>query len=158
MGIVTRAATFDDAQLVADLTRSCWADKIVTTSSGHHESADRVLDHLRFGGAFILELEGAPVGSVRWLPLEEDPDTWEILRMGVLPGHRGENLSQHLLESVIHHAQDSGATELRLAIRGNQPMLVDYYAALGFEPAHELEHSFAGDAEPMPCVMRRVLG
>ena len=157
MGIVTRPAGHEDAQLVADLTRRCWADKIVSSSSGHHESAESVLSHLQMGGAFVLEVDGAPTGSVRWLPLESDPDSWEILRMGVLPGHRGRNLSQHLLEAVIHHAQDSGACELRLAVRGDQPMLVDYYAALGFEPAHELEHSFAGDAEPMPCVMRRLL-
>ncbi|MFD2368308.1 GNAT family N-acetyltransferase [Pseudoduganella sp. GCM10020061] len=157
MGIVVRAASDDDAQLIADLTRASWAGKIVETSSGHNETAEQVASDLRHGGAFILLSDGEPVGSVRWLPLDLDPDVWEIVRMGVLPGYRGANLSQHLLEAVIHAAYDRSATELRLAIRGDQPMLIDFYAAMQFELADELEHSHAGDAEPSPRVMRRHL-
>ena len=157
MGIVVRAALDEDAQLIADLTRASWAGKIVETSDGHHETAEQVSDDLRHGGGFILLSDDEPVGSVRWLPLDTDPDAWEIVRMGVLPSHRGANLSQHLLESVVHHALERHATELRLAVRGDQPMLIDFYAAMEFEPADELEHSHAGDAEPSPRVMRRLL-
>ncbi|HEU4851333.1 MAG TPA: GNAT family N-acetyltransferase [Telluria sp.] len=157
MGIVVRAAVDGDAGLIASLTRACWAGKIVPSSSGHHETAETVAGDLRHGGAFILLSDDEPVGSVRWLPLDLDPDVWEIVRMGILPGHRGGNLSQHLLEAVVHTALESGATELRLAIRGDQPMLIDFYSAMEFELADELEHSHAGDAEPSPRVMRRML-
>ena len=157
MGIVVRPAVDADAQLIADLTRASWAGKIVDSSSGHRETAEQVASDLRHGGAFILQSAGDPVGSVRWLPLDLDPDVWEIVRMGILPLYRGRSLSQHLLEAVIHHALERGATELRLAIRGDQPLLIDFYAAMEFELADELEHSHARDAEPSPRVMRRFL-
>ena len=157
MNIVVREAVNDDAQLIANLTRAAWAGKVSITSSGHRETAFQVGGHLRNGGAFILLADGAAVGSVRWLPLDTDPDVWEILRLGVLPEWRGSHLSQHLLEAVIHHGLESGAEELRLALRQDQPKLLDFYAAFEFEPAQELEYSHANRSEPPPSVMRRLL-
>jgi GNAT superfamily N-acetyltransferase len=157
MSIVVRAATDEDAQLIAELTRAAWAGKVNPRSSGHRETAVHVAEHLRSGGGFILMLDGEAVGSVRWGPHDEDPDIWEILRMGVLPHCRGSNLSMHLLEAVIHHGLECNAQELRLAVRGDQPKLLDFYAAFAFELAEELEYSHANPAEPAPLVMRRFL-
>jgi ribosomal protein S18 acetylase RimI-like enzyme len=157
MDILVREATADDAQLIADLTRSAWAGKVSVTSSGHRETAVKVADHLRDGGGFILLDGDTPIGSVRWLPLDAEPDVWEILRMGVLPAYRGTNLSQHLLEAVIHHALAAGIEELRLAVRSDQPKLIDFYTAFQFQLAEELEYSHANPLEPAPLVMRRLL-
>ena len=157
MSIVVRAAADQDAQLIADLTRAAWAGKVGVTSSGHRETAVHVAEQLRAGGGFILMLDGVAVGSVRWGRHDHDPDIWEILRMGVLPHCRGSNLSMHLLEAVIHHGLESNAQELRLAVRADQPKLLDFYAAFAFEPAEELEYSHANPAEPAPMVMRRFL-
>ncbi|TFW10065.1 GNAT family N-acetyltransferase, partial [Oxalobacteraceae bacterium OM1] len=122
------------------------------------ETAVRVREHLQEGGGFVLLRDEEAIGSVRWLPLEGHPDVWEILRMGVLPLYRGEHLSQHLLEAVIHEAQTAGVDELRLGVRSDQPRLLDLYAAYGFELAPELEYTHANPAEPAPTVMRRILG
>ncbi|MFL6656855.1 MAG: GNAT family N-acetyltransferase [Massilia sp.] len=157
MSIVVRAATDEDAHLIAELTRAAWAGKVSVSSSGHRETAQHVTEHLRAGGGFILMLGGEAVGSVRWGPHDLDPDIWEILRMGVLPSCRGSNLSQHLLEAVIHHGLESNAQELRLAVRADQPKLLDLYAAYAFELAEELEYSHANPQEPAPLVMRRFL-
>ncbi len=157
MSIVVREATAEDAPLIAELTRAAWAGKVTVTSSGHRETAQRVAEDLRGGGAFILMLAGEPVGSVRWTPHDHDHDVWEIRRMGVLPKCRGSNLSQHLLEAVIHHGLASNTGELRLAVRADQPKLLDFYAAFEFELAEELEYSHANPAEPAPLVMRRTL-
>jgi N-acetylglutamate synthase-like GNAT family acetyltransferase len=157
MNIVVRAAVDDDAALIAELTRDAWAGKVAATSSGHNETTVRVAQQLRHGGGFILLADDVPVGSVRWAPQDMDPDVWEIRRIGVLPSQRGKNLSQHLLEAVIHHALESGTSELRLAVRSDQPKLLDYYAAFGFEPAEELEYTHANPSEPAPCIMRRFL-
>ena len=157
MSIVVRPASDTDAQLIADLTRACWAGKVAVSSSGHRETAQRVHEQLRAGGAFILLLHGAAVGSVRWAPHDQDQDVWEIRRMGVLPACRGSNLSQHLLEAVIHHGLACAVQELRLAVRADQPKLLDFYAAFAFELAEELEYSHANLAEPAPLVMRRRL-
>ncbi|MYM89859.1 GNAT family N-acetyltransferase [Rugamonas sp. FT82W] len=157
MNIVVREARNDDAQLIAELTRAAWAGKVSVTSSGHRETAVHVADHLRDGGGFILLVDEKPVGSVRWLPLDAEPDVWEVCRMGVLPEYRGSNLSQHLLEAVIHHGLASGVEEVRLAVRSDQPKLIDFYSAFEFELAEELEYTHANPLEPPPLVMRRML-
>ncbi|TWI66648.1 ribosomal protein S18 acetylase RimI-like enzyme [Pseudoduganella lurida] len=157
MTFVVRPADHEDAPIIAGLTRHAWAGKVSVTSSGHRETAVLVAEHLRQGGGFILAKENEPIGSVRWLPHDTEPDCWEILRMGVLPAYRGNNLSQHLLEAVIHHGIESGVGELRLAVRSDQPKLVDFYSAYEFELAGELEYSHANPLEPAPLVMRRTL-
>lgn len=157
MSLLVREACLDDAQLIADLTREAWAGKVAVTSSGHRETAVRVRQHLQAGGGFILILEDKPIGSVRWVPLEVAPDVWEITRMGVLPAYRGERLSQHLLEAVIHCALAADVRELRLAVRDDQDGLLGLYAAFGFELAPELEYTHVNPLEPAPLVMRRIL-
>lgn len=102
MDILVREATLEDAQLIADLTRAAWAGKVAITSSGHRETKVGVLPDLQSGGGFILLVNDIPAGSVRWVPLDDNADVWEIMRMGVVPAFRGHNLSQHLLEAVIH--------------------------------------------------------
>lgn len=158
MNIVVREATLDDAQLIAELTRAAWAGKVAVTSSGHRETAVRVLQDLQSGGGFILLRDDEEIGSVRWAPLESEPDVWEIMRMGVLPSYRGEHLSQHLLEAVIHRALAADVRELRLGVRADQERLLDLYSAFGFELAPEIEYTHANPLEPAPMVMRRVLG
>ena len=80
--------------------------------------------------------------------------------MGVLPAYRGQHLSQHLLEAVIHHALTVDVNELRLDVRADQTRLLDLYAAYGFElaPELELEYAYTNPIEPSPAVMRRTLG
>ena len=157
MDLIIREASLDDAQLLANLTRAAWAGKVAVTSSGHRETAVQVMEHLQHGGGLILLVDGEPVGSVRWLPLESESDVWDILRMCILPKYRGQNLSQHLLEAVIHCAQEANVRELRLAVRNDQPRLMDLYSAYGFELAPELEYAHANPLEQPPMVMRRVL-
>jgi ribosomal protein S18 acetylase RimI-like enzyme len=155
---IVREAHAGDAQLIADLTRACWANKVAPSGTGHRETAARVRQDLQQGGGFILISDDRPLGSVRWVPLETQSDIWEITRMGVLPAYRGARLSQHLLEAVIHRAQTSDAAELRLAVRADQPRLLDLYAAFGFELAPELEYPEDRRPEPPPTIMRRMLG
>lgn len=158
LNIVVREASIEDATLIADLTRAAWAGKVGVTSSGHRETAVRVLQDLQSGGGFILLRDESPIGSARWVPVEGEPEVWEIMRMGVLPAHRGERLSHYLVEAVIHRALAADVRELRLGVRADQPRLVDLYAAFGFEPAPELEYSHANPLEPAPIVMRKKVG
>jgi predicted N-acetyltransferase YhbS len=155
--MLIRQATLDDASLIAELTRAAWSELVTPTSSGHRETALQVMEHLQQGGGFILMQDEQAIGSVRWLPLETEEGVWQILRMGVLPQWRGQQLSQHLLEAVVHQAQASHIEELRLAVRYDQPRLLDLYAAFGFELALELEYAQANPDEPPPTVMRRIL-
>ncbi|MGB7481188.1 MAG: GNAT family N-acetyltransferase [Burkholderiaceae bacterium] len=155
--ILVREAGVDDAELIAQLTRISWAEKVAASSSGHREDVARVLHDLQLGGGFILQVDGQVAGSVRWLRHDYEPSVWDIVRMGVLPEFRGVGLSQHLLEAVIHHALAADVDELRLAVRTDQSRLVDLYAAFGFELAPELEYAHANPQEPAPLLMRKLL-
>jgi len=157
MDLIVREASIEDAQTIAAITSAAWAEKVAANSSGHSESADKVEQDLRLGGGFILQIDQQVAGSVRWLPMDTEHDVWEITRMGIIPAFREQNLSQHLLEAVIHQALGCDVTELRLAVRTDQPRLIDFYAALGFEIAPELEYTDSNPQEPAPAVMRRVL-
>lgn len=152
-----REATLEDAQLIASLTRAAWANRVAVTSSGHRETARSVSEHLLQGGGFILLVDGEPVGSARWLPREDNASVWEMLRIGVLPAFRGLDLSQQLVEAIIHHAYINDVEELRLAVRHDQPRLLDLYAAYEFAEAPELEYAHASPLDPPPTVMRRFL-
>jgi ribosomal protein S18 acetylase RimI-like enzyme len=157
MHLQIRVATSDDAQLIADMTRAAWAGKIAVTSSGHRETAMLVSNQLRQGGGFVLLIDDQPAGSVRWLPSDGKSNTWEILRMGLLPDFRGNDLSRNLLGAVFHHALSNGVSELQLAVRTDQPRLLDLYSAYGFEIAPELTYAHANPSEPAPIVMRKQL-
>lgn len=158
MRLQIRATTSDDAQLIADMTRAAWGGKVAATSSGHRETAILVSNQLRQGGGFILLVDDKPAGSVRWLPSDGKSNTWEILRMGLLPDFRGNDLSRNLLEAVFHHALANQVHEMRLAVRTDQPRLLDLYSTYGFEIAPGLTYSHANPSEPAPIVMRRRLG
>jgi ribosomal protein S18 acetylase RimI-like enzyme len=157
MNTQIREATLEDAQLIADLTRAAWADLVSVTSGGHRETAVSVSEHLQAGGGFILMVENQPIGSARWIPHVEDRGVWEMLRIGILPAYRGQDLSQQLVEAIIHHAYIHNVEEVRLAVRYDQPRLIDLYSAYGFKEAPELEYSHANPLEPAPTVMRRAL-
>lgn len=157
MNLQIREANVDDAALIADLTRACWAERVAASSSGHRETTERVQHDLQRGGGFVLLMESQPVGSVRWIPSDTETDVWEILRMGVLPNQRGQSLSQHLMEALIHRAQGADVNELRLAVRADQARVVDLYAVFEFELAPELEYTRANPLEEPPTVMRRWL-
>ena len=156
LNILVREAALEDAPLMAELTRASWADKVKASSSGHRETAELTLADLQRGGGFVLIVNDAPAGSVRWLPVEGEQNVWEVRRMGVMPIYRSKNLSQHLLEAVIHRAHAAGIEELRLGVRADQPRLVDFYAAFGFEVAPELEYPHDMGSEPLPTMMRRM--
>jgi ribosomal protein S18 acetylase RimI-like enzyme len=157
MNTQIREATLDDAQLIADLTRAAWADLVSVTSGGHRETAISVSEHLQSGGGFILLVDERPAGSARWVVHAEEPGIWEMLRIGIIPAYRGQDLSQQLVEAIVHHAYIHNVEEVRLAVRHDQPRLIDLYSAYGFKEAPELEYSLANPLEPAPTVMRRLL-
>ncbi|MBS1169874.1 MAG: family N-acetyltransferase [Burkholderiaceae bacterium] len=156
LNILISEASINDAPLIAELTRASWADKVNPKSSGHRETAELVQADLQRGGAFILFVNDTASGSVRWLPVEGESGVWEVRRMGVMPMYRNRNLSQYLLEAVIHRTLSADVHELRLGVRADQPRLVDFYAAFGFELAPELEYPHDMHGEPAPIMMRRI--
>lgn len=157
MKVLVREATLNDAQLIADLTRKAWKNRVTPTSAGHHETHDSVSVQLQTGGGFILLVDDVAAGSIRWISMDEDSGVWEIQRIGIVPQFCRMNLSQYLIEAIINHAKISEINELRLALHAGQDRLFDYYAAFGFESAPELEKPHREPDEPPPAILRKVL-
>ncbi len=157
MKIVVREASLEDAPLIAELTRQAWADKCPPFSGGHHDTWQKVNEDLHAGGAFILLADGIPAGSLRWAPLDEDEHIWKIRRLGIIPAFCGQNLSQHLIEAVIHHAQLCEIDELRLFLHHYLEPLTSLYEAYGFELAPEIEFPARDSMDISPITMRRIL-
>lgn len=147
-----RRAVTADAALIARLTRACWAGRVAAGSSGHLEDEARALRDLAEGGGFILEREGEAAGSVRW---SRGSEAWELMRLGILPAYRGRGLSQWLMDLVETEAQAAGAREIRLAVRTDQPRLVEVYRALGYQIDSSLRYSHANPNSEPPVVMRK---
>lgn len=155
--IIVREASLDDAELLAEMTRKAWAGKMVDRSTGHSETKDSVLNDLQQGGAFILYADGKPVGFLRWRPKTGESHIWFINRMGILPEERGQGLSEHLLEAIIHHAYMSEITEIQLALYPEHDRLVDFYAIFGFNLAPEIEIISYDPLMPDPIMLKKEL-
>ncbi len=158
-------ATLEDAALIARLTRECWVGK-PANSSGHTESVEAVEKSLREGSAIIMCLEGIAVGSVRYYPVmgESTPEVtyhgaiaWEIGRLGILPAYRGRGLSTWLMNEIMIRATSSGIEELRLAVRTDEPGLLEFYKRQGFFEDDGIKYSHANPNSQKPITMRKYL-
>ncbi len=159
-----RTATDADAELIAQLTRACWVGK-PENSSGHREDAAKVLESLRDGEAIIMELNGEPIGSVRYYPVyttlpdgsKAGPVALELGRLGILPEHRGRGLSTWLMNEVMMRAVTRGIEELRLAVRQDEPGLLEFYRRQGFFEDSSIAYNHANPNNPKPITMRKFL-
>jgi GNAT superfamily N-acetyltransferase len=169
-----RTATPEDAELIARLTRECWVGK-PEGSSGHRETAASVRQNLQDGEAIIMELAGVPVGSVRYYPVLEigangeksgpvapvvpgaHVIALEIGRLGILPEHRGRGLSTWLMNEVTMRATLRGIQELRLAVRQDEPGLLEFYKRQGFFEDASIVYNHANPHSPKPITMRKFL-
>lgn len=149
-----RPATIADAADIQRITRAAWTGRVDPGSSAYRETEDDVARDIAEGGAFILDIDGEPAGSIRYSPI---PHAWEVRRMGMAPPHRGEGYAVLLMDAVVEHARRSGVFDLRVAVRHDQPRLIRYYQQLGFTLAPGIPYAHQTPGTPAPTVLRRVL-
>jgi GNAT superfamily N-acetyltransferase len=158
-----RAATPDDAALILRITRESWTGRVDPASSAFRETEEQIAAQLADGGGLVLYVDRVAAGSVRHSPVTGDANVsphgaaWEVRRMGVLPQFRGRGYALALMNAVISRALASGICDLRLAVRADQPRLIDVYACMGFALAPEIEYAHASPGSSPPTVMRRLL-
>ncbi len=102
------------------------------SADGRATAADVGALFVRGGGAFLLRLDGEPVGSVRWVPVPHAERSWEIKRLGVLREARGLGLGERLAAAVEGAARAAGVARLQRGVRRDQPRLLDFWRTLGF--------------------------
>lgn len=150
-----RLATFADADLIARITREAWKNKVSLESGAHRETADSVLHDLQSGGGLLATINDETVASMRWF--NPAANTRELKRIGVLAEYRGRGIAQKLTIQAVQIAQQAGVTDLRLAVRVDQPQLVKAYELVGFRVDETLIYSHANPLSPPPVVMRLYL-
>ena len=123
MDVNIRQWTEADAPYAALIERACFKDAW---------SLEVVKECFRFSHflGFILEKEGEIVGYVCGSSLFEDA---ELMRIAVLPSHRGEGLGRLLLEQFIHGATERGAERMFLEVRASNEAALALYLKSGFE-------------------------
>lgn len=150
-----RYATNVDAALIANMTQAAWAGTALSSLSGSHESIERVLEDLQLGSGLVLEVDGTPIGSVRWFP---DPiaNVWEIMRLGVLPAWRRQGWGAQLMEAVEHIAREAMVPELRLFVESGQPGLVAWYERISYQVGETPDYARVGTNTP-PIMLHKLL-
>lgn len=102
---------------------------------------------------------GEAIGSGRWVrvPGPGGQGIWmEVKRIGVVPAMTGTGLGALILGALEADGQDAGMRGAQLAVRSDQPRLVDYYAALGYVLADNVDLTTMNPLEPAPFGMRKI--
>jgi putative acetyltransferase len=101
------------------------------------ETSDRlVLEHpvseiLEPGGhIFMALINGSPVGCCALLPMEEN--AFELAKMTVAEGYRGQGIGRELLHYAIAQAKALGATRLFLRSNSTLANAIHLYESAGF--------------------------
>lgn len=157
--VQTRLATPADVEVVAQLVRQAWADRVAPDSSGHRETVERVQADMARGYVWVAFSGSEAVGTVRLVrhPDPRERGVWEVRKLGVLPGYRKQGVAHRLMEALARRAFEVRAKELRLAVRHDQPKLLKWYTQFGFTYDPSLRYSAPNPQTPPPFVMVRKL-
>lgn len=156
--IAIRRATPSDGFLVEGLTRRIWTGRVSPESTVFRETPETVAAQIGKGGGVILEIDGAPAGSGRWVPVPgpEGQGRWmEVKRIGVLPAFTGRGHGARILEALEQMGREQAMEGAQLAIRADQPRLIDFYARLGYVLAGDVELTTHNPLSPPPTGMRK---
>lgn len=122
------------------------------------ETAESVAAQIANGGGVLLMQGEAAIGSGRWVevPGPGGQGRWmEVKRIGVLPSHTGRGLGAVILGAVEAQGREVGMAGAQLAVRFDQPRLVAYYAALGYQQAEDVALTTVNPRAPPPTGMRK---
>lgn len=122
------------------------------------ETPETVAAQIAKGGGVILMHGGEPIGSGRWVavPGPGGKGAWmEVKRIGVLPEYQKQGLGAVILAALEADGRAAGKEGAQLAVRVDQPRLIDFYAALGYVPADDVELTTTNPRSPHPHGMRK---
>ncbi len=154
-----RHATVADGFLIEALTRRIWTGRVSAESTVFRETPESVQAQLAKGGGVILERDGEPIGSGRFVPVpgpNGQGDWIEIKRIGVLPGFQGQGFGAIILGELERMGHLRKAEGAQLAIRSDQPRLIVFYEALDYIRADDVELTTPNPLSPPPFGMRKI--
>jgi GNAT superfamily N-acetyltransferase len=123
------------------------------------ETPETVAAQIAKGGGAILMHGDEAIGSGRWVavPGPGGQGEWmEVKRIGVLPAFRKQGLGARILAALETDGRAAGKEGAQLAVRVDQPRLIDFYAVLGYAPADDVELTTTNPRSPHPHGMRKI--
>lgn len=122
--MMIRSMTIDDLPAVMEIERACFTSPW---------SEDGFLGELEgyFSHCVVLINDDAILGFALWRVVFEQAHLFNI---AVMPEHRNEGLGTALLEHVLHHSKESGATTIFLEVRITNTTAKSLYMKYGFLP------------------------
>jgi ribosomal protein S18 acetylase RimI-like enzyme len=134
-----RVADPSDAETVAGIVRESFARQAqllqLTLATGPtyvaFETAAGVKQRMDSGSHVVLAFrDGEPIGTVS--AVLRDDDHGEIMRLAVLPQHRGNGYGKQLMGYAERYLLAEGAAVLEVAIVAQFNKLERYYEGLGY--------------------------
>jgi predicted N-acetyltransferase YhbS len=122
-------------------------------SGAGRESVEVVREQLAAGGGAVAELDGRPVGCLRWR-INEAGD-FHVRRLAVEPGLQRRGVGQALMAWAESEARRRGCTGVWVGVRIALPGNLAFYRNRGYEVI--AEHSHEGYAEPTWLALRKAL-
>jgi tRNA threonylcarbamoyladenosine biosynthesis protein TsaE len=137
------------------LTQAAFArHQILEPPSGAgRESLEQVAADLARGGGAVADMDGRPVGCLRW-DLPESGD-FHVRRVAVDPALQGRGLGRALMSWAESEAARRGHAGVTVGVRIALPGNIAFYRRLGYEITGE--HCHEGFAEPTWFSMRKRL-
>ena len=87
-------------------------------------------------------------------PVAQDPDTYELTRLCVLPEHRHAGLGARLIHAALQAAKEHGAQKIEIGIIAENERLRRWYESHGFRATAVREY---GHLPFTVCEMERLL-
>jgi putative acetyltransferase len=84
------------------------------------------------GGLIFLAMDGQEVVGTAGLWKESDEE-YELIKMAVDPGYRGQGISKKLLQKCIDEAEELGAKKITLFSNSQLQTAISLYKKYGFE-------------------------
>lgn len=108
----------------------------IASTYGIEEHDREILDHPESyivdqgGQVFFALLNGEAVGTVAMIKINDS--SFELAKMAVSPGHRGQGISNRLMEACIAFAKEENAKAIILESNTKQAAAIKLYLKYGF--------------------------
>ena len=148
--LVIRDARPDEVDTVGNLILEAYAQFEAAypadSWSRYYGMVGRMQEHFDAAEVIVAELEGRLIGTVTFYRdgsksgQGEWPKGWAgVLRLAVLPGHRGLGLGKLLTQECIRRCRDAGIPTLALHTTDWMPLAKSMYERMGFvrEPSFD---------------------
>lgn len=152
--ITIHAATATNAPTLAALIRVAFVEQaqLDPPSGAVGETAEKIVQRLTLGGAFIVEVSGEMIGCVCY---ETHAAHLKFGRLAVLPEHRSLGIGRRLIETVEALARTEGKMRVQCGVRVALVENCAWYERLGYR--FSSAHNHVGFSEPTWVLLEKTL-